>query len=85
MLAAFPLTALSGDHGHGKHGEYKDEYWDGNCKIKRKMKKNGDYEEKRKCKDEPQGYYSPQPVYVPAPQPAVQPGGVTVQGTFRLP
>ncbi|MBB5211198.1 glycine zipper 2TM domain-containing protein [Microbulbifer hydrolyticus] len=34
---------------HHKH-EYKEEYWDGNCKVERKWKRNGDYEEERKCK-----------------------------------
>jgi surface antigen len=45
------------ENGHGGHGrhkhekrEYKEEYWDGNCKVKRKLEKNGDYEEERKCK-----------------------------------
>ena len=39
-------------HGHRKHGghEYKEEYWDGNCKVKRKLEKDGDYKEERKCK-----------------------------------
>jgi hypothetical protein len=39
-------------HGHGhKHNEHKEEFWDGNCKIERKWEKDGDYKEKRTCKD----------------------------------
>jgi hypothetical protein len=30
--------------------EYKEEFWDGNCKIERKWERNGDYKEERKCK-----------------------------------
>lgn len=44
----------SGHGGHGRHKhekrEYKEEYWDGNCKVERKLEKNGDYKEERKCK-----------------------------------
>lgn len=60
-------------HGHGrkyKGGEYKEEYWDGPCKIERKWKGNGEYKEERKCKDRPAAYYSPGPAYYPA-EPAV--------------
>lgn len=37
---------------HGKHDryEYKEEYWDGNCKVERKWERDGDYKEERKCK-----------------------------------
>lgn len=37
---------------HHKHDKYaaKEEYWDGNCKVERKWKRNGDYVEERKCK-----------------------------------
>jgi hypothetical protein len=38
-----------GRHGY-KHGEHKEEYWDGNCKVKSKWKKDGEYKEERKCK-----------------------------------
>ena len=31
--------------------EHKEEFWDGNCKIERKWEKDGDYKEKRTCKD----------------------------------
>jgi len=38
------------ESGHGKrhHREYKEEYWDGPCKVKREYK-NGKYKEKREC------------------------------------
>lgn len=39
------------ESGKGRHGrEYKQEYWDGNCKVERKFKKDGGYKEERKCK-----------------------------------
>jgi surface antigen len=42
------------ESGHGrKRGgghSFKEEYWDGNCKVERKLEKNGDYKEERKCK-----------------------------------
>ncbi|WP_295800311.1 glycine zipper 2TM domain-containing protein [uncultured Microbulbifer sp.] len=34
---------------HHKNREYKEEYWDGNCRVERKWKRNGDYKEERKC------------------------------------
>ncbi len=30
--------------------EYKEEFWDGRCKVERKWERNGDYKEERKCK-----------------------------------
>jgi hypothetical protein len=66
----------------GKHrgyygGDAKEEYWDGNCKVERKWKGNGDYKEERKCK-------APryvEPVLVPAyPVYPAQPG-IVIQGT----
>lgn len=53
---ATPLATADPDkdesgHGRKRHGrEYKEEYWDGNCKIERKWKRNGDYKEERKCR-----------------------------------
>lgn len=35
--------------GHGR-GEYKQEYWDGRCKVERKVGKHGEYKEERKCR-----------------------------------
>jgi hypothetical protein len=99
-FAAVPFAAAADDDDddrrgkrHGR-GEYKQEYWDGACKIERKFKKNGDYKEKRKCKGggEPHVVYmQPQPVYVPAPQPVYLPApvivqpGIVIQGSVRLP
>ena len=63
----------AGDHHHHRHKhrkEYKEEYWDGHCKVERKWKKNGEYKEKRKCQDRPV-YYAPQPVYSAPPPPVV--------------
>lgn len=54
VLAA-PMAAIADDDGHRgkKHKrEYKEEYWDGNCKVEREFKGNGDYKEERKCKEE---------------------------------
>lgn len=51
-------------HGHGHKNEYKEEYWDGNCKVERKWK-DDEYKEERKCR-------APrQVVVVPAPPPQV--------------
>lgn len=49
------------ESGHGKgrgheRREYKEEYWDGGCKVKRKQDKNGEYEEERKCGPSRRGY-----------------------------
>lgn len=71
-------------HRHEKSREYKEEYWDGDCKVERKYKENGDYKEERKCEGAP--YYSrsyaddydyapPPPVTVydyPPPPPTVE-------------
>lgn len=49
--AADPWKDESGHGRHGKHGqEYKEEYWEGNCKVERKVRKNGDTRVERKCK-----------------------------------
>ena len=68
LIALAPVAAEAGDRHHHHHrnkgGEYKEKYWDGACKVERKWKRNGDYSEKRKCRD---GYaygYAPQPVAV---------------------
>ncbi|WP_422648744.1 hypothetical protein [Cupriavidus sp. H18C1] len=52
-LLALPLAVHADpwkdESGHGKWrghhhgGDYKEEYWDGNCKVERKFKGNGDY------------------------------------------
>lgn len=41
---------------HHRH-EYKEEYWDGDCRVERKYKNNGDYKEERECEGAP--YYQP--------------------------
>jgi hypothetical protein len=59
LLLAFPITALADswedESGHGKgrgydRREYKEEFWDGNCKVERKLEKSGEYKEVRQCK-----------------------------------
>lgn len=63
-LLAMPFTATADpwkdESGHGHRydqyeRDYKHEYWDGYCKVKREYK-NGEYKEKRKCK-EPSSYH----------------------------
>ena len=55
VLAAPAAYADRDDHdrdherGHG-HGKHKEEFWDGNCKVTREWKKDGEYKEKRKCR-----------------------------------
>lgn len=92
-MTAFALAAQAdpgkNESGHGKgrghdKREYKEEYWDGNCKVERKLEKNGNYKEERKCKGPSQAYYQPAPVYVPAPMPAAEPS-ITIHGTVRIP
>ena len=94
LLLTLPLTVLADpwkdESGHGKgrghdRREYKEEYWDGNCKVERKFKKNGEYKEKRKCKAPRHGYHEAAPVYVPAPPPIIVEPGVTIHGTVRIP
>lgn len=68
LISLAPLAAEAGDkhHHHHRHkgGEYKEQYWDGACKVERKWKRNGEYREKRKCHDG-YAYGYPQPVAVP--------------------
>lgn len=70
LLAFTPAAVADDDEDEGGNGRYRghereEEFWDGNCKIERKWKKNGDYKEKRKCKG------SRAPAYVQPAQPAV--------------
>ncbi|WP_199724984.1 hypothetical protein [Noviherbaspirillum saxi] len=67
LLLALPLIAMADswddESGQGKgrgheRREYKEEYWDGNCKVKRKQDKNGEYEEERKCRPLRSGYHA---------------------------
>jgi hypothetical protein len=64
MLVAFPLTVSAdswkdeSSHGGGRshdRREYKEECWNGSCKVERGQK-NGEYKEERKCKGPPYGY-----------------------------
>ena len=86
-LLAVPMYAMAAPYkdesGHGKrrHGhEYKEEYWDGNCKVQREIKKNGEYKEKRKCKGYPNHY----PVRSAAPIYVTPEAGVVIHGTMHL-
>jgi hypothetical protein len=93
--AADPHKDESGHgHGRGKHGkhagrEYKEKYWDGNCKVERKFGKNGEYKEERKCQGG-RAYgqapaYGPAPVHAPVPVYGPVPGqGIVIQGTVRV-
>lgn len=68
-----------------KGGEYKEEYWDGNCKVERKWEKNGKYKEKRKCEGPraygnypPPGYQDPGAVIL-SPGIIIQPPAIIVR------
>lgn len=86
IAAAVPLSVAADpdkdESGHGKrrHGrEYKEEYWDGRCKVERKWDKHGSYKEERKCKSAAHVRHAPPPVVV-RPQPVyVQPAPIYVQ------
>ena len=80
-LIATPLTSQAHDHRHHHHHkrEHKEEYWDGQCKVERKWKGNGEYKEKRKCSDRPVVYQQPQPVYI-----APQPQGIVINSQIHL-
>lgn len=75
----------NGRRGH-KGGEYKEEYWDGNCKVERKWEKNGKYKEERKCEGPrrsgnypPPGYQEPGVVVQP-PAIVIQPPSILIKG-----
>lgn len=76
-------------HGHRGHkgGEYKEEFWDGDCKVERKWERDGDYKEEVKCKDgRPRARHHthdhPDSVGVIVAPPAVviQPPAVVIEG-----
>ena len=74
MLTLAPIAAeADSDRHHHRHGrEYKEKYWDGACKVERKWKRNGEYQEKRKCRDDyREGYYAAPQVVMPMPAPAI--------------
>ncbi|WP_193161140.1 RT0821/Lpp0805 family surface protein [Microbulbifer hainanensis] len=75
-------------HHHKKHYEAREEYWDGNCRVERKWKHNGDYVEERHCQAPRQqvrvvvlppwfDQRQPEPVYQPEWRPAPQPTTAT--------
>lgn len=71
------------DQGHGR-GKHKEEFWDGNCKVTREWKKNGEYKEKRKCKGPQQVLVVPaQPVYVSPPWMVQQQGEYVYRPQYR--
>lgn len=88
-LITTPLTSRAHDHRHHHHHkrEHKEEYWDGHCKVERKWKSNGEYKEKRKCKNRPAAYHAPHPVYMAPPQPVYvtpQPQGLVIDSRIVL-
>jgi hypothetical protein len=79
VLVGTPALADSwkDESGHGR-GEGKEEYWDGNCKIVREWKRNGEYKEEIKC-DRPPYPRSPrmtfrEPIHDPSALPPPPPG-----------
>ncbi|MEJ7807723.1 MAG: hypothetical protein WKG03_17600 [Telluria sp.] len=58
LAMLIPLVALA-DKGKGKKHkrEHMEAYWDGNCKVERKYKGNGQVKVKRKCKGGDDGDY----------------------------
>ncbi|WP_064736097.1 hypothetical protein [Azohydromonas australica] len=96
LLSVALLAVSVSAQAHGR-GEYKEEFWDGSCKVKRKYK-DGGYKEERKCRAAAPVYYAPAPVYapppvhyraVPVPVPVqiglpMAPAGITINGTFHL-
>ncbi|RDJ99277.1 hypothetical protein [Paraburkholderia lacunae] len=71
LLAVVSLGAHADPWKDEKHhgGDYKEEYWDGACKVERKWKGNGEYKEKSKCKGGP----SPAVIYQPPPAVIISP------------
>lgn len=75
-LLALPMSSYaddwkdeSGKRKGKERREFKEEYWDGNCKVERKMEKNGDFKEERKCKAPRHVDYREREEYVPVPAP----------------
>lgn len=94
LIIVSPLSAFADswkdESGHRTHRgldrhEYKQEYWDGHCKVERKLKKNGDYKEKRRCSGLQHGYGGPATVHFPAPSVIAIDPGITIHGTIRFP
>lgn len=77
LVAASPAWADDDDrHGHHHKHKHKEEFWDGNCKVKREWKKDGHYKEERKCKGHEHVHQRPVHVY---PAPVVYPPWIVVQ------
>lgn len=80
LLCSAPLVAMA-DHDHHRHkhkgGNYKEEFWDGQCMVERKWKRNGEFKEKRKCDGRHVHAHRPppQPVVV---YPAAPPGAIVI-------
>ena len=55
LAAVLAAPAVRADDEHRGRGKHKEEFWEGNCKVTREWKKNGEYKEKRKCKGPEQG------------------------------
>ncbi|UBQ43564.1 hypothetical protein [Comamonas thiooxydans] len=87
ILAVPMLAAADDDDDDDRRGyrqrEYKEEYWDGNCKVEREMKKDGEYKEKRECKGGPV-YHRRSPAYAPSPVYLSPEPGVVIRGMMRL-
>lgn len=68
-LLAVPFSATADSwkdesgHGYRYEREYKEEYWDGNCEVKREYKKDGEYKEERKCETPRYRHHDHHPVY----------------------
>jgi hypothetical protein len=45
------------DHRPNREGEYKEQYWEGPCKVEREQKRDGSYKEERECKGVGEGRY----------------------------
>ncbi|UTW08677.1 hypothetical protein [Pseudomonas benzenivorans] len=53
------LSPVSADHRHThEHEKWKDEFWDGPCRVKREYD-HGDYKEEVKCPDGHGAYWRP--------------------------
>ena len=82
LLGVFTLLAAPAFAKKGH--EHKEVFWEGNCKVERKFKKNGEYKEKRKCN--PAEYYAAPQVMQPV-QPVLVEPGISIQGhaNVRIP
>ena len=68
--------ALAASPAFAKHGKQKEEFWDGDCKVERKWKKDGGYKEKRNCHAAPYAEAQRQPpVVITLPPVVILPAG----------